>query len=254
MRCIKPATLLQVLILAALLIVDVFNATGALTPAAGPVPNALCDYRTTVCLEDEFLSGNTASGAVGSLGWSLSGGSTTTPASEANHPGLVLRDTGAVINTVTSLRLFSGSSGSSAGIDPARPHSVTWIARMNNNDSNVTMRIGEMAPNFTNPPNDGIYIEKKDADTNWFCVTRSGGTETRIDSGVATSTNFIDVAYERASYGVQFKINRTNVCGVMSANIPTTFVNPEAVMNNSAAAAKSFTVDYFKLRITGLVR
>lgn len=212
--------------------------------------NTLYPYRSSIFLQDDFLSGTTSGGNVGELGFTISGGTATIQASAANRLGVIRRDTSAVINTATTMPLYASSSA----IDPSLSHSVFWIARVNTNDANTQLKIGSQNSAFSLAPGEGIYFEKLDPDTNWFCVTRAGGVQTRTDSTVAVSTNFDTFFYQRNSSGVTFKINNADVCGTHTTNIPTAFINPSVSIQNSAAAAKTVDIDYFEFILTGLTR
>lgn len=212
--------------------------------------STLYPFKNSISVQDDFVSGVNGSGAIGTLGWNVAG-TTSNLGSETNRIGLIRKDTSAVISTTSYLTL----GGSSVTIDPANPHSITWLARLNTNDANTTIHLGASNSGFTAAPTHGIYFQKLDADTNWFCVTRAAGVQTRTDSGVAVTTSFANFSYTRNSSGVFFLINGVSVCASpITTNIPTTFLDPIAVIVNSAAAAKTFDVDYFQLAISGLVR
>lgn len=213
-------------------------------------PSVIYPYQSTIEIQDDFMSGGTTSGTLGTLGWSIAGGVSTTPVSTTNRIGLFRKDTSAVAATVAYVIL----SAQATNTDPAVPHSILWIAQLNNNDVNTTIRLGAASTFTVSPPAHGIYIEKLDADTNFFCVTRAANVQTRTDSGVAVNTSFNTLAYTRNSSGVQFVINGALVCSVMTTNIPTSFINPGAHIVNSAAAAKTIDLDYFQMKIQGLVR
>lgn len=214
-------------------------------------PGIFYPYQSSIMLQDEFTSGSASNGAIGNLGFGVGGGTTTTQSSVANRIGIIRRDTSAVISTVSSIYMNPQSANA---IDPALPTNLLWIARLNNNDANTTVRIGATNGTVANPPADGIFIEKLDADTNWFCVTRAASTQTRTDSTVAVTTNFTNFAYTRNSSGVQFSINNVNVCSIMNTNIPTVFLDPIVTIVNGAAVSKTIDIDYFEIRITGIVR
>lgn len=205
-------------------------------------------YQSSYMVQDDFTTGTTASGSIGALGW-LGTGNITYQASETNAPGIVRFDT-----TTTSGTLGRISYNQSGAIDPALPHSVVWRFRLNNNDANTTLRIGAANSVAGTPPTHGIYLEKLDADTNWFCVTRASGTQTRTDTTVPVTTNMAKVAYTRNSAGVMFAFNGTPVCGTMTTNIPSTFISPFGYVVNSAAALKSMDIEYSQFVQTGLVR
>jgi hypothetical protein len=210
----------------------------------------LYPYRTSIFLQDEFLGGSTASNSIGSLGWNAANGATTNLAGEANRFGIIRRDTSAVINTIATLFI---NSASAAAMNPANNHSFLAAIRLNTNDANTTIRIGGLNSTAISPPADGIYFEKLDADTNWFCVTRAGGVQTRTDSSIAVNTSFNTFEYIRNSSGVTYKINNANVC-TNTTNITATYLNLGFHITNSAAAAKTADIDYAQIIFTGLSR
>lgn len=212
--------------------------------------STLYPYRSMIEQQDDFMGGNTTSGSIGVLGWSSAGTLTAAVSSTANRLGLVQIDTTAVV--ATQARINFGQN--SVVFDPSLPHSILWALKLDTNDANTTFRFGSSNPVQNNPPANGIYIEKLDADTNWFCVTRSGGVQTRTDSTIAVDTNYHTFTYTRTSSGVVFSYDNTAICGTHTTNIPTTFIDPVVYIINSAAASKTATIDYFQQRIFGIVR
>lgn len=210
--------------------------------------STLYPYKNSIEMQDDFLTGTTTTGSVGALGWS-SAGTLSVQNGEANRMGIFRFDTTAVAATQARLSFPAGTS-----LDPALAHTIIWAFRVNTNDANTTVRVGAQANVNADPPGHGIFLEKLAADTNWFCVTRALGVQTRTDSTVAVNTNFTTMTYTRNSSGVQFNLDGVNICSVMTTNIPTTFISPEIFMINAAAAAKNFDVDYFQFKIFGIVR
>lgn len=204
-------------------------------------------YRNETFLQDDFLTGTATSGSIGSMGWSSSG-TITSQVSTANWPGKYRLDTSSVSGTHVRINGLT-----SALIDPALYTHLIWRLALTQTDANTTVRIGAGNGVSANPPNDGIYFEKLDADTNWFVVTRAGGSQTRVDTGLATDTNVHVFSYRRSSLGVEFYVDHVLVA-TTTTTIPTTFIGPFVYMINSAAASKTLDVDYFSLRQTGLVR
>lgn len=214
--------------------------------------SALYPFRTTLEVQDDFLTGSTGNGVIGVLGWGTTGGTSSTIASIANRPGILRRDTSAVLGTVAALYLHAVTA---TVLDATNyTHSMLYAVRLNNNDANTTARVGAANTTNGNPPADGVYLEKLDADTNWFCVQRAAGAQTRTDTTVAVNTSFNNLGYTRNSSGIQFQINGVNVCGLQTANIPTVLIDPGLSIVTSAAAAKTIDIDYFQIRIFGLAR
>lgn len=242
MRCIKAVLLL-------LLLPSLVQADGVLTPAANPPDERLYDYRNSILLQDDFFSGNTTAGSIGQLGWTTSNGTNSYTAISTNRMGLFTRDTTASSGTSATMILNSTSNV----LDPSAQYKLTFVQKLNQVDANTTFWSGAANSSTVSVPNDGIYIEKRDADTNWFCVTRASSTQTRTDSGVAITTNYVTLTEERTGSSVKFYINGALVC-THTTNIPTTGLDPAAFLINSAAASKTYINDYFELRITGLAR
>lgn len=217
---------------------------GYLTEAAGPTRSStLYPFSTTVELQDDFMLGGTGDGSIGTLGWG-SGGTVTTVPGQSNRPGIYNFATGAVLGTIARINMSGGLP-----LSLADTHRVTWVYRLSTNDANTTFRIGSSSSWVGLPPTNGIYVEKLDGDTNWFCVARASGVQTRIDTGIAVNTSFHTMSYVRNSSGVQFLFDNLNVCDLITTNIPTSTGGAGAMIVNSAAASKSFDIDYAQLII-----
>lgn len=211
--------------------------------------STLYPFKQTVEIQEDFLDTVSVSGTIGSSRFTTINGTSSSQTGEANRPGIMRRDTSAVPGTHTTTFLGSGAGSFLSSTN----HQIIWAVRLNTNDANTTVRIGSGESPTANPPNDGIYFEKLDADTNWFCITRSGGAQTRTDSTVPVNTSFTTLAYTRNSTGAQFRINDALVCS-QSANVPTGVVRSLVNIVNSAAASKTIDLDYFQLRLTGISR
>lgn len=217
------------------------------TPAGGgsaaPVP-------TLVYFVDDFIGGNVTSGNVGQLGWVQGGpNNPTVIASVANHPGLINSSTGATINSVQNLALSRNSSASGV-IDPADTFDMIFIFRLNTNDANTIMRCGLAMNSTVDPFVDGIFIEKKAADTQWFGVTRAASAETRTASLGNVSTNFVKMRIRRISgTTIGFTVDAGTEL-TLTATIPTVFLTIFIHCKNTAAAAKNFDIDYFQMALT----
>ena len=197
--------------------------------------------------EDDFIWGSSSSGLIGELGW-LSSGTISVVGGSGVNQGVYRLDTSSVSGTHTRI-----SMATSASFDPALTYTIRWIAKLNTNDANTTIRLGAANSVAGAPPNHGIYFEKLDNDTNWFCVTRATSSETRTDSGIAVSTSYAEFKLIRTSAGVRFYINDTLVA-THTATIPTVFLAVYAYIINSAAASKTVDVDYASLVLTGIAR
>lgn len=209
----------------------------------------LYPYRNSVYLSDEFYGGTTSTGNIGSIGWSIGAGTATPSGGTVNNPGFYRLDTTAVINTLA--RIFSQSTTINT---LNKNHSELTIVRLNTNDANTIVRIGDSDGFSASPPTNGIYFEKLAADTNWFVVTRAAGVETRTDTGVAVNTSFNTFAFSVTSASVIFQLNYTTVA-THTTNIPTSTTGLNGwFITNTAAASKTLDIDYWQGIFTGLVR
>jgi len=201
-------------------------------------------YDREVVIQEEFLSGSTSSATSGSIGWQLVGGTTTLGGGVVDHPGFLRRDTSAVISTLTSLNHFTGT----ATAWNQNIYLVRWIVRPNNIDANTTLRIGSFSSFLANPPSDGVYFEKLDADTNWFFVTRAGGVQTRTNTGVAVVADWTELTVQRNSTSAWGSINKS----VVATHTTNLSLNGHAVTQiiNSVAASKTLDHDYCEIRLT----
>jgi len=211
--------------------------------------SSLYPYQSVIELQEEFISGTTSSGNIGNLGWSLDLSTSGTYGlinAETNRPGLSQLATGTTIGSVPGIRLIGA-----VNLDTSNNFSTLYVVRLNTNDANTQVRIGVSTNPPTVPPTSGIYFEKLAADTNWFCVTRNGGVETRTDSGTAITTNFTTQFIQRNTSNVIFILDRVQVCS-HTTNIPSVDSTPTVNISTAAAASKTIDLDYaeFKIYVT----
>jgi hypothetical protein len=214
---------------------------------------AVVDPLTTLDLVDDFISGFNTTGNVGSLGWNFVGGTIALQTGEASHPGIIRRDTSATISTTayTQLRLTV-----SAGIFLASEFfDETWIFRLTQTDADTRVRIGFSSDWTTDTPVSGIYIEKILTDTQWFGVGRAASTQTRtaalatVDAAVWHNIRIRRIDATTVGFTLDAGAEVT-----VAANVPNVGVIPGFNIFNGAAASKTIDVDFFRLKITGLVR
>lgn len=224
--------------------------TAVLGPAANPPDRTLYDYRNTLSYQDDFMFGAATSGSVG-MGWNTAG-TVTASVSSGSNIGIINLSTTAVISTIARLHNYGANH-----VAAAQDWSSTFIVKLLTNDANTTVRYGLSDGWGTNPPTAGIYFEKLDGDTNWFCVNRVSGVETgtHIDSGVAVTTSFVKFQINRTRGGSSFLINGVSVCSSpMTGNLPTGAIGQGVFLINSAASAKTVDIDYLDLTVTGMSR
>ena len=219
-------------------------AAGVLTPAANPPDNnGLYDYRNTIALQEEFISGTAVTGSIGALGWTAAGGTISQAAPETNHPGILRRATSAVINTVALLRNISSNNAFVGGA--AQNYQFRWIVRLNQTDADTKLRVGITEYCTADPCAYGMYFEKLGTDTNWTCVTRTSSVETKTDSSAAANTSWHTFHVIRSPSQADFYLDGALVCS-NTTNLPgpTVQLLLDLLLINTAAADKTVDVDY----------
>ena len=211
------------------------------------------DLRTSLREFDDFISGNTSTGQLGSLGWAFAGGAATHPAAVAGRPGIVRRDTSATSGTYayTGGRV-SSTAGTIFGTDL---FDVTWSFRLTQTDANTQVRVGVSADPATNPPASGLYLEKLFADTAWFGVSRNASAETRTTTGSTVTANTWHRVRTRRISGTQVGVTLDGGTEVLfTTNLPNVALQPFCSIANNVATLKSMDIDYADITVTGLSR
>jgi hypothetical protein len=226
-------------------------------------------------LVEEFPGGEVAAtGRVGTHGWRWGGTGTIaivppSSASPSNTIGGLQLTTGA---TATN-RMWCGlgiASGSNPQLfDAATAWDVTYIAKAASTGAATDYRFGVMADASVALPQDGCYLERLAADTNWFFVVIAGGVaQPRVDSGVAAFPS-------GAAAWTQMRVRRftragvdtvafwvANAAGVnkgtaeIATGLPVagTALAPAAQVITADNAAKTLQIDRAVVREHGLVR
>lgn len=207
----------------------------------------IADYKTMLAERDHFISGGTSSGAVGKLNWAAS--STVAQLNPvAGHPGLFQIGTGAVSGTFG----YCYIRPSTAAFFANELFDIVIVGRLDTNDANTTIRFGAM-DGVGGTPSNGIYIEKLDADTQWFGNNRNGSASNRTAALATCDTSFHTFRIRR--------INSTTAGFTVDGGAEVTLTTgiPGAVgvflafqIVNSTTVTKQFTIDLADLVILGL--
>lgn len=221
---------------------------------------------TSVVLADDFLSGGTTDGIIGALGWQVShagSGSVSVGYTEANHPGVIRINSGAVSGNVSIIDL----SEDDTVINPSLLHgadrfSVTGILATGlglNTSMIMQFGIGSYVNASLTTPGMGAWCEFNPASSaNWVCNGSSGGVVTPYTSSIAvTAGTFYKIEIKRTSTGVDFYINSTLIGSYTDAtwlaDTGTPMV-PRFSAETSTIAARAVLVDFFSMTIEGLSR
>jgi hypothetical protein len=212
---------------------------------------AAADPLATLDLVDDFLSGAPASGQLGVLGWGFAGGTASGIGSSGAQRGIVRRDTGGTANTVAYFRLLISSNAHPLLASDA--FDLTWVFRLNSNDADTRVRLGLSSDFTSETPADGLALEKKGADTQWFGCVRIGGVETRTAALAAIDAAFHKLRLRRIDAAtVGFTLDAGTEVAIAAA--VAVGMHPGLQIVNNVAGSKTLDVDYFRLRVAGLVR
>lgn len=171
----------------------------------------------------------------------------------ANHPGIVQLRSGS--NGAICAICLSDEDTTIAPVLPSGFFDITWLCRPVNNDTNTIYRIGMFNPNVAASLGDAIYFDKAGAD-DFF-------KGTCLNTSVATSTASFG-AYTANTWH-KFRLRRIDASTIgftfddaaeltVATNVPTVPLVPAAYSGSLAAANKDLDVDWFRIRISGLVR
>jgi len=214
---------------------------------AGVIPWARLDLisaiRSRAYFEEDFEGGSTTSGSIGRLGWSTISTATGSIAGGlmANgDPGAYLLQTGATSGSF--ITLFCGPAGLSF-FKANMLFDIAFSFLASASDNSLGFDVGMADQTNTLDPSEGIYLQKKTGDTNYFFVCRNGGVETRTDSGVAADTNIHTIRIRQTSVGtIGFSLDGGAFVNIAS-NVPSTGLQLNVVLTNAVAANKVIYMD-----------
>lgn len=202
-------------------------------------------------ISEDFSSGSSLDGAIGTLGFGYSGGICLSISSELGRPGIIRRSTGTTADTdcITFL-----NSTNLTSIFSSDYFDMLWIVRVPQVDANTTVRIGAGGIDSFPPPS-GIYFERLSTDgSNLFAVCRSSKLETRASVG-ELSSSFLKFRIRRKSADViGFSLDNGAEVNI-STNVPAIAMNPFTYIKNvGTTVTKNLDHDYFDLLIKGISR
>lgn len=207
-------------------------------------------------LVDEFMFASTETGEIGDLGWSFTNGTWNLVAAEAGHPGTCRRATTAVSGTVASA--FPGGGGTAVNMRFDQWRDMTWVVEPITTAADVDIRIGVCNDWTASPPVNGAYVEKMTADTNWFGVVRTSGSQTRVDLGVAVAANaWYKLRIRQISAtAVGFSVNGAAEIVASGGTVPPAANNMVQGfhMVPTSSNARNLDVDFFSMTLAPQVR
>lgn len=244
------------------------NASGTVdfTPLDSSVMNAV----------DEFLPGKDSNGTIGALHWDVVTLGTTCgnymSQGVANHPGIFFLNSGANAGDGCSLTLSDSPDGAVyafANLGTGGAWS-SWEAQAifqtdANSVASARYLIGFSDNQAAYHPANGNEIAVRydpagggcpanESTTNWVYETIVGGTKTCVNSGLAAVPNtWYHVRIYSITPGiVQFQINGAYSGSVAAA--PAATLTPQFIDMTTGGGAEGLSVDWWAMKIQGLVR
>jgi len=212
------------------------------------------DPRSPRVISDEFTVATIEGGEIGELGWNFTNGTWNLVNPSADHPGVCRRVSTAVSGTIASA--FTGGGGATPSIQVDQAVEMVWVIRPLTADADYDFRFGLSSDFTSQTPSHAIYFEKLAADTNLFAVCRFSGTQTRVDTGVASAAEWFTLRRRQISAtSMGFRVNGAAEV-VVDTNVPaaaTAMVYGFHIVPQSANA-RSVDADFFSMKIPGLVR
>lgn len=203
---------------------------------------------------DDFEPGS-ETGELGSLGWSFTTGTITKLDGIADHPGIVRFNGTTTANQVRSFHLTNAIGDQVCRFDEIDTiYAVIREAAAGQTD--LTWQVGFMERMGNTAPAHGCYLEIKPADSNYFLVTRNGGTENRVDTGIARGSTWIKVRIRRISAtSVGYKVNNAAEV-VVTSNIPDAADTMVFGMQHaqSGTGARNVDIDFYSYKLRPLNR
>lgn len=205
-------------------------------------------------ISDDFYAGSGESGEGGSLNWSLTNGTISNVNNEANHPGMILLRTSATANQICSLHLGANTASTLIRFDEW--DRMRWIFAPVTNSADCIYQVGMMSAFGALAPAHGVWLEKLAADANWFFVCAKNSAQTRLNTGVAFGTAWVNIESRRIVAGqVGFKINGGAEL-VINSNVPdaSDSFNIGFQRTPTAAVTREVKLDWFSMKTNALVR
>lgn len=207
-------------------------------------------------LVDDFMGGSTETGEVGSLGWDFSNFTIAGVQPLTGHPGIISLTSSAVAGTNCILYLMSGNASLGCFFNAVEKH-VFVFREAAAGITDVVMRVGVSSNWGANPPGVSVYLEKLTTDTNWHLVTRVGGVDNRVDTGLAAgTTNWIKAVFRRVS-GTDWRVSingGAEIASTASSPTGTSPCQPGIQMVPSTNNARVMQLDYFSQRLLAQAR
>jgi hypothetical protein len=244
------------------------NSSGTIdfTPLDSSVMNAV----------DDFLPGKDTNGTIGTLHWDVvtlgTACSNYMTQGAANHPGIFFLNSGGNAGDGCSLTLSDSPEGAvytfaNLGVgggwtywetqaifqtDANGVASARYLVGFSDNQAAYHAANGNEIAVRYDPAGGGCPANE--STTNWVYEVIVSGTKTCVNSGLAVAANtWYHMRIYSATQGtIQFQINGANAGSVAAA--PTATLTPQLINMSTGGGAEAMSVDWWAMKMQGLVR
>jgi hypothetical protein len=198
---------------------------------------------------DEFLTGNLATGSVGSLGWQFTTTAPTVTASVALHPGIRRINTSATSGNVNAFWPSGAANNDLIQFD--EQWDSTYVVSIPT-ITTVEVFCGAMDAMTTAVGNQDRYGLAFNPATSafWRMTTGNGSTSTSTNTNVTVvAGTWYALRVVRTATGVDFYIDGT-LKGSISTTLPDTALSFGPCVQTLTTAARNLDVDFFRMTLT----
>lgn len=207
------------------------------------------DAVNEILIDEDFLSGNTEAGEIGKYNWTNTNGTISVNQSIVGQPGSVRRTSAGTANQVSSLYMQNGSAVVQFAVNDFREG--IFIAKAIATNTDHAVKIGIMTDVGSNTPTNGIFLERKETDVNWFVTSRAASAESRVDTGVAFNTTMAKIRIvRRPSNGHIDVFANGTFAGTITTNLVSsgTMLVIGAQIMPTTTTARSIDLDLIRMR------
>jgi hypothetical protein len=204
---------------------------------------------------EEFASGLTTTGNVGSLGWTLSNNNGTTSVSalegEANHPGIVRVKTGTASGNDATIVMRNGTSTNDiARFDNIAGWEFQWIVRPNQvTDVGHWAGLGAYGQPFAANAVRAKF-DTNTSDATWIFQACDGSCSTAASTVTPVAGTWYRIRIRSVVAGtILFSVNGEPEVSI-STHVPTTTLSPGISVRTRTTAESSIDADWFAGQLT----
>ena len=212
--------------------------------------DAIYNPNKPTIIMDDFISASTTNNDIGTLGWKTNGSGNSTNAAyiTPGHPGVHTR----IQRTNNSwVSMYLARVNGEQVINFQNFTKMIWIVKVQNDVANLGANIGLFSQgNNNNANNNLVGFQKLNTDTNWFAVSRFNSLETRVNTGIAGSLNWIKFEVIKTPTNLLYYIDSVLVATI-TTNRPTfdTLFNVGFSLFKNGGPNINFSIDYFSMRM-----